>query len=128
MISKTKFAAATFIVGGAALAGAMVSWELGPLTLKLSPDQLALLGSGASAASALVALVGCFFAIERSEAHARNRDTILRLEWMLFRHCEKARAAEATSAPQEPFRPVSARAVDRSDHDGELAAEGMKLR
>lgn len=125
MISNTKFAATAIIVGGAALAGAMVCWELGPSRFELSSHQLALLGAGTSA---LVALVGCFFSIERSEAHTRNRDSILRLEWMLFRHGEKASAAEATPAPQEAFRPESAQAVHRSDFDGELAAEGMQLR
>lgn len=136
MISNTKFAATVIIVVGAALGGAMVCWELGPLTLELSPDQLALVGSGASA---LVALVGCCFAIERSEAHARNRDTILRLEWILFRAANgvwrrRERVDrllprhEAAAIPQEPCRPVSARGVDWSDPNGELHAEGMKLR
>ena len=125
MISYIEFAAKVIIVGGAALGGAMVCWDLRPLRLELSSDQLALLGA---VACSLVELVGCFFAIERSEAHTRNRDTILRLQWMLLRREENGRAAEATSAPQEPFGSISVLGANGLDPNAKLHAEGMKLR
>ena len=87
MISNTKLVGSSLIVAGAALVGVMVGRDLGPLRLELSQDQLAAVGASVGA---FLALVGCGFALERSEARARTREAMLWLEWKLFRTNEKA--------------------------------------
>jgi len=77
VITKVKLAASSIIVGGAALVGATAGWDVGPVTIELASDQLAILG-GASAA--ILAAVGCTFALERAEARARFRAHQLWLE------------------------------------------------
>ena len=109
MVSNTKLAGSFLIVGGAALVGAMVGWDLGPLRLEVSQDQSATVLAGFGG---ILALLGCGFAIERSEAHARSRETMLRLEWMLFRTKEKARPENAESAVNGPNVTASPRPMD----------------
>ena len=107
-MSKTKLAGASLVVGGAALVGAMVGRDLGPIRLELSQDQVTTVLAGFGA---ILALVGCAFTIERSEARARTRQTILRLEWMLFRTKEKADSEKSESFLDGPNVTSSPRPV-----------------
>lgn len=84
-MSKTKFIGVSIIVGGAALVGAIAGWELGMCRFEVSRDQLATVGAGCGA---ILAVMGCASAIERSEARAQSRALMHRFERILFRNQE----------------------------------------
>lgn len=93
-MSKTKFIGVSIIVGGAALAGAIAGWELGMCRFEMSRDQLAMVGAGCGA---ILAVVGCASAIERSEARAQSRALMQRFERILFRNKELPSGAQCES-------------------------------
>ncbi len=84
-MGHTNLAGVVLIVGGAAFTGALLGWEVGPIRLELSQEQASNI---ASAAGGVLALVGCAFAMERSEANAKSQAAFLRLKRTLFRSLE----------------------------------------
>ncbi|MDB5336886.1 MAG: hypothetical protein JWN70_2505 [Planctomycetaceae bacterium] len=84
-MGHTNLAGVILIVGGAAFTGALLGWEVGPIRLEMSQDQSSTM---AAAAGGILALVGCAFAMERSEANARSQAAFLRLKRTLFRSLE----------------------------------------
>lgn len=97
-MTNTKFIGVSIIVGGAALAGAIAGWELGMCRFELSRDQLATAGAGCGA---ILAVIACAFAIERSEARAQSRALMERFERILFRSGGLANGAAGESGIQE---------------------------
>ncbi len=76
MMTVNKLAATAIIGVGGALTGAIPGLDLGPLTLELSREYLALLGA---AGGGLFALTGCCIATEHAQARAKNKKQLARL-------------------------------------------------
>ena len=72
MICHAKLIANLLIIAGAALVGALGGWNLGPLRLELPSDQLGVLGA---VSCAVLAVLGCRFAVDSVESTARHRVT-----------------------------------------------------
>jgi hypothetical protein len=75
MIYKT-FAYATILTGGA-ITGGLVASLIGPIQIRFSAHDVCVLGA---CAGAVLAMLGCRFAIEHHEASERNRELIRTLE------------------------------------------------
>src|SRR5262245_42280601 len=77
MSIATKVAATIFIGAGGALAGVLGGWNLGPVTVELSREQLSLVGA---LGGALLALTGSCCAIEYAQARDQNEKHLVRLK------------------------------------------------
>jgi hypothetical protein len=70
------------IVLGGTISGALMGSVTGPLDIRLSVDNMGTMGA---CIGALLAVVGCRFAMEHHEAMERNRDLFRALEGRLSR-------------------------------------------
>jgi len=70
-----------------AISGALTGSESGPMRFSLSVEDMGNLGA---LLGGLLALVGCRFAIERSEAKRRNRELIRALDCRLSRFSKES--------------------------------------
>ena len=79
---------------GGAISGALIGLVTGPIHLNLSVDNTSTLGA---CVGAILAVVGCRFAIEHHEATERNRELLQAVEGRLARvlHSTKADLEDA---------------------------------
>ena len=70
------------IVLGGTISGALMGSVTGPIDIRLSVDNM---GAMSSCIGAILAVVGCRFAMEHHEAMERNRDLFRALEGRLSR-------------------------------------------
>ena len=80
MITTAKLTAKAVLIAGGALVGLLGGWNLGPLTLDVSREQLGWLGAGGGL---LLAALGCHFASEWAEARDQRRTQAVVLQRLL---------------------------------------------
>jgi hypothetical protein len=82
------------IVFGGAISGALVGMVSGPINLRLTVDNM---GTAGGCLGAVLAVIGCKFAIEHHEAMERNRELFRALECRLSRVVSESQQAPPRS-------------------------------
>jgi hypothetical protein len=84
------------IVLGGTISGALVGSVTGPIDIRLSVDNMGTMGS---CIGAILAVVGCRFAMEHHEAMERNRDLFRALDGRLSRVARDSERATLGTPP-----------------------------
>ncbi len=77
-----KFCTYAVIIFGGSISGALAGTAAGPIKIQLSIDHMGNLGA---CVGALLAVLGCMFALEHQQAVVRNREVFRILEGRLSR-------------------------------------------
>jgi hypothetical protein len=91
-----KITTYVLIVLGGTISGALVGSVTGPIAIRLSVDNMGTMGS---CIGAILAIVGCKFAMEHHEAVERNRDLFRALEGRLSRVARDSERATLRTPP-----------------------------
>jgi hypothetical protein len=84
------------IVLGGSISGALVGSVTGPIDIRLSVDNM---GATGSCIGAILAVVGCRFAIEHHEAMERNRELFRALDGRISRVAQDSQRATLRTPP-----------------------------